>query len=465
MRAPGQQRRSIMRPAWLLIGATALAGCQGSTFLDSVKLGGGSALATSADLRLVTSSPAPSRDAGRNTPANVVCAEPSPDVAKIASSAFDFGGSGGLKLAGPEQITSRDLQMALALSASRAEALAQLTQRLATIQLLRDGLYRACEAYANGAISDTTYAVLLSRFDDTMITLLSSELVAGNFGQDMATLGSSASGAAFGALAPPGGSAAALQEARNTLATKRAAVDTNQTLYDEASAKLKAAEAKPTPDAEEIRTLTEAKTKALGDLNKAKRDAQLAQEALDETATATARSQAEATASAAGGKGAANTQNSHVIGEIQSRYINSLNADALMVACITALDRSPPISEAAAAHIRDYKLAKDKAEKAVGQQKEILEEAARSAEYNAYVEMAKVNISAFAQVCRVSILGKLGDLAQLKVEGQVQSETDDKALGAAITRLVKAREDLSRLDAIRKPPETKPDGKPAGKGS
>ncbi len=53
-----------------------------------------------------------------------------------------------------------------------AEAMAQLGQRLATIQLLRDGLYRACEAYANGALDKSSYSMILSRFDDTMITLL-----------------------------------------------------------------------------------------------------------------------------------------------------------------------------------------------------------------------------------------------------------------------------------------------------
>jgi hypothetical protein len=67
-----------------------------------------------------------------------------------------------------------------------------MTERTQTIQLLRDSLYRACEAYANGALSDTTYALLLSRYDDTMVTMLSSELVAGAFGRTPGAISSEA---------------------------------------------------------------------------------------------------------------------------------------------------------------------------------------------------------------------------------------------------------------------------------
>jgi hypothetical protein len=61
------------------------------------------------------------------------------------------------------------LQATVATSRAYAESLAQLTNRLATIQLLRDALYRACEAYANGALSNAAYAVILSRYDDLLI--------------------------------------------------------------------------------------------------------------------------------------------------------------------------------------------------------------------------------------------------------------------------------------------------------
>jgi hypothetical protein len=61
------------------------------------------------------------------------------------------------------------------ISASMNEAVASLGIRTATIQLLRDGLYRACEAYRNGAINEFGYAMLLSNYDDVMIRLLAIE--------------------------------------------------------------------------------------------------------------------------------------------------------------------------------------------------------------------------------------------------------------------------------------------------
>jgi hypothetical protein len=99
-------------------------------------------------------------------------------------------------------------KVATAISTAHAQALAQLTNRLATIQLLRDGLYRACEAYANGALSDIAYAVMLSGYGDVMVTLLTGELVAGNFGQALAILGTSASGTATATTRQPAKDAA-----------------------------------------------------------------------------------------------------------------------------------------------------------------------------------------------------------------------------------------------------------------
>ena len=119
----------------------------------------------------------------------VICAEPSPDVAKALSEGFSVGLAGALQ--GVEGATP---EASASLGRSAAESLAQLGERLATIQLLRDALFRACEAYANGALSETAYAILLSRYDDTMVTLLTSELAAGAFGRSLATLSSESSG-------------------------------------------------------------------------------------------------------------------------------------------------------------------------------------------------------------------------------------------------------------------------------
>jgi hypothetical protein len=97
---------------------------------------------------------------GRTT--RYVCAEPSPD----ALSALAASGALEAQVAG---------QGGGAASASLNEAVASIGLRTQTIQLLRDGLYRACEAYLNGAIDEFGYALLLNKYDETMISLLALE--------------------------------------------------------------------------------------------------------------------------------------------------------------------------------------------------------------------------------------------------------------------------------------------------
>lgn len=111
-------------------------------------------------------------------PQRVTCAEPSPDALKaIAQSlsaqaqAAGYGGGG--------------------LSTSAAESAASIGLRTATIQLLRDGLYRICEAYANGALSEFGYALALSNFDEIMIRLISVEGLTGTVQAAQVVIGTS----------------------------------------------------------------------------------------------------------------------------------------------------------------------------------------------------------------------------------------------------------------------------------
>ena len=150
------------------------------------KLDKGTTVITDAKQRIVTNTKAGGPD-GLNRPDRIVCAEPSPDVAQALSDAI----SAGLKVEVAGQGSG-----AGTFGRSSAEAVAQLGERLGTIQLLRDGLYRACEAYANGAISNTSYSMILGRYDDVMVTMLMSELAAGAFGRSGAALGTAASSAA-----------------------------------------------------------------------------------------------------------------------------------------------------------------------------------------------------------------------------------------------------------------------------
>jgi len=91
----------------------------------------------------------------------IVCAEPSPDV--LAALGASLGAAGGY-----EGVQAK-------LSAALSESAQELGIRNASIQLLRDGLYRACEAYMNGALNDFQYTMIASRYADIMVTLLAIE--------------------------------------------------------------------------------------------------------------------------------------------------------------------------------------------------------------------------------------------------------------------------------------------------
>lgn len=95
-----------------------------------------------------------------------VCAEPSPDAFATVGESFATSGS----FSG----TSHEVQLALSLAL--AESAGQF-RRARTIQLLRDGLYRACEAYINGAISATAYGEVLNKYADATVTLLAIEQI------------------------------------------------------------------------------------------------------------------------------------------------------------------------------------------------------------------------------------------------------------------------------------------------
>lgn len=131
----------------------------------------------------VADSPRP----GLITPRRVVCAEPSPDVALAIAQSFGAGlsilGGGGAQGSG-------------ALSGASAEGVASLVERTQSIQLLRDQMYRTCEAYGNGAITGTTYNLRMAKYDKAMVTLMLGEVAGGAFGRSGAAIGGKAEGKA-----------------------------------------------------------------------------------------------------------------------------------------------------------------------------------------------------------------------------------------------------------------------------
>jgi hypothetical protein len=150
----------------------------------------------------------------KNHPSRIICAEPSPDVAQAISTAA--------KLAGQVNVTGEGSGSG-SYDSSYASSIVQLGERLATVQLLRDKMYRACEAFQNGAISDTSYTLMLARFDKTMASMLATETAAGAFGRSLAVLGGNASPAGGDPKKPADPGAAPEKPADSDAAKKKLA--------------------------------------------------------------------------------------------------------------------------------------------------------------------------------------------------------------------------------------------------
>ena len=94
----------------------------------------------------------------------VVCAEPAPDA--LSAIAAQAG------------VSVSDISNAVSAEGGVSEAAANIGLRTQTIQTLRDGFYRVCEAYMNG-LSQEQYSIMLRRFQTNMIALLAIEQLPG----------------------------------------------------------------------------------------------------------------------------------------------------------------------------------------------------------------------------------------------------------------------------------------------
>ena len=218
-----------MRASSLLaasLSATFLAACSGTApYLQQDS--SGRPLATDAKVRTILQFERDTNPDPKKQKQFVICAEPSPDVAQAISTALSAGLQLDLKHA-----SGAEANVGANLARSSSESVAELGERLATIQLLRDKMYRACEAYGNGAIGSTAYALILARHDKTMMSLLSNELAAGAFGRSLAALSSSSSVA--------GADAAAMKTQEADVKQKAAAVQADLDAKKDATADYKA---------------------------------------------------------------------------------------------------------------------------------------------------------------------------------------------------------------------------------
>ena len=393
---------STMRVLLVLPMILAMAGCETAgrtgTVAEVRELSGGKVLLNSPDVRAVWQTEV-GRDSqhGKIHPRVISCVEPSADVAKVVGNSFNLGASLSAKL--PEGVTP---EIAGAIASAQAGAMAQLGERLATIQLLRDGLFRACEAFANGALSDISYAVMLSRYDDTMVTLLASEIAGGAFGRTLAAASTEAGGSAKAALDITE-KREQTRDAERTLETKRNEQRDTERKLDEKRNESRDAERQLNQKRSEVVTkdgeLTKSKLAegdlqravAAGGANAAQRKSELAQKQKetrqleaelsqtqkeasklesdvsrlqkesqqleatlnqkdkevtrsveDVNRKLTAEAQANAKSAAIAGGGITRLQDKDVantIAGIQRKYLENINSDSLVVACLVAMDR------------------------------------------------------------------------------------------------------------------------------
>ncbi len=168
----------------------------------------------------------------RFQPRVFVCAEPSPDVARVVQAALSAAAAGSADVANPVAAGltgASTLQASLSgrIDASRSEAISQLTRRIATIQLLRDGMYRACEAYANGAIGQEIYTAIVSRYDKIMVTMLLGEMASGNLPGMASASGTASAGQSAGTLLALTDKLTEVRKATDTADTKLKAAITD----------------------------------------------------------------------------------------------------------------------------------------------------------------------------------------------------------------------------------------------
>ena len=152
---------------------------------------------TTADVRMIT------QRNRQGSPNPIICTEPSPDVAKALSAATQLTGSGG----------NGTTTGSLGAGGASAEAALALAGRSTALLGLRDGLFRACEAYANGVIGADAYALVLSRYGQLMTTLFLGQDVTGAAGT--AAGGSVQSPPVSVTLNPSGASTATAGQAQN----------------------------------------------------------------------------------------------------------------------------------------------------------------------------------------------------------------------------------------------------------
>lgn len=307
------------RKLLILCGVLALGGCtlEPTAVVRTLKLGPDEIVTTDARQRVILNSEiGPVSSPGYPDPLRLVCTEPSPDVAIAIANSF----STGISVFG---------QGSGSLSGTSIQALAQLVERTASIQLLRDKMYQTCLAYSNGAITGTTYSLVMSRLDDTIVSLLLGETAGGAFGRNLAALGTEAEAEARATLIGLPAGLQGIQSASNELAVAQKDVDEKAAILREKQAVVAGKQA---PPAEELAAVK----KAQDDLDKAKESRDRLLNALRSHADTIAKTSGKASTVSAGGglKMRPDSSVADTLARMQEEFIRDDFSDFLVHACI-----------------------------------------------------------------------------------------------------------------------------------
>ena len=141
-------------------------GCADSTIHKQAAIGDVQTLSVDAKQRLVFVA---DRQAGHGE--RVTCTEPMPDAlvarAAVAAASGNFTQTGGPSGGG-------------SVSGGSSESAASLSFRNETVQMLRDGYYRLCEAYMNGALTKKQYQHMILNADTFMVVISALQTLGSN---------------------------------------------------------------------------------------------------------------------------------------------------------------------------------------------------------------------------------------------------------------------------------------------
>nr|VFK61915.1 MAG: hypothetical protein BECKTC1821F_GA0114240_10656 [Candidatus Kentron sp. TC] len=278
----------------------------------------------------------------------VMCAEPSPDALSAYAASIGLG-------------VNTNTGQTANLAAGGAETSAFTGLRTQSIQLLRDAMYRLCEGYASGAVTEDDYAAMQRRYQSTMMGLIAIEQLTGPVLAGQALLTSAATGQAGASASDTVVDKAQehLDAAKEKHLTTQTRVDEKTTQYNNAKTErdklkyeLSQKEAEDKPNNEEITRLQQEISNAdntiqgkKDELNDAKRRERDAHEGKREAKDALRKAQAKVSSSAstAGSLSAIANASANSAQHLTEGVVNivaEINESYTKDACLILLSRS-----------------------------------------------------------------------------------------------------------------------------